>query len=222
MPIIIIPEDSHSVDENNGVGRPAGGVVYQDDHGEARVFWGGSFFEAPLVGSGLFRVNLMAERGDLPSDMWLPIQDYRPPTAEQIPAMVELFEAILSRPNDTYAGCFGGIGRTGTVLASFLSYLGSADPVLQTRWGLGYKAVETAEQQDFVLQFPLRAPHLGSVASFLDRPPSAFQPRRLPPDPLLVIQIAPAVAPQAIVEDRTIEVSSPPALNAEPRNKIKP
>jgi hypothetical protein len=130
------------------------------------------------VASGLFRVNLMAERGDLPSDLWLPIGDYQPPSPAQVPTMIALFEDILSRPNDTYAGCFGGVGRTGTILASFLAYLGSEDPVLQTRWGLGYRAVETAEQQDFVAHFPKRPISLHHSASCLDRPPTAFHPRR--------------------------------------------
>jgi hypothetical protein len=217
---IILPEAPLTEDEKNGVARPSGGVVYRDDRGENHVFWGGSFFEAPLVGAGLFRVNLMAERGDLPSDLWLPIKDYRPPSASQIPAMIALFEDILSRPNDTYAGCWGGVGRTGTFLASFLSYLGSADPVLQARWGLGPKAVETAEQQEFVIDFPLRSPKLTGGATFIDRPPSTFQPRRSLPELILDIQIA--AAPQVAVDDRQIEVPSSIIANANYHLKLKP
>lgn len=116
-----------------------------------RKMFGGSFFQAP-TSSDIFTINLMKEY-PLECDIYIPIQDYSCP--ENTHEMIEAFNAILSTKKDVYVGCFGGIGRTGLFMSSFLKYMGHQDPIRQVRREYHPHAVETQIQVDFLNNFPV-------------------------------------------------------------------
>lgn len=116
------------------------------------VVHGGPFVDAP--NGHMHTVNLREEATHLPADQYFPIKDFSVPnvflTEEQLQKMLEK----LLEDGQIYAGCAGGIGRTGLVLALLASVSGVEDPVLFVRENFHPHAVETSEQKHFVDTFP--------------------------------------------------------------------
>ena len=118
--------------------------------GVTRRMYGGSFFLAPDKKDYL-TVNLMQEKPELDSAVYFPIRDYSIPNGRE--DLRQVFEQILASDQDVYVGCFGGKGRTGLFMAAFLKYLGNQDPIPTVREQYNVHAVETKDQDNYVMEF---------------------------------------------------------------------
>lgn len=90
------------------------------------------------------------------ADVLVEIVDFGTPTPEAMVDAIDKAVDAMRRRRPVYAGCMGGIGRTGTFIACLAKLWGSKNPVADVRANyLGY-AVETAAQEEFVrkLEFP--------------------------------------------------------------------
>ena len=88
-------------------------------------------------------------------DMFEPVPDFSAPTLEQIDRMCRWIEdQIENWERPVAVTCYAGIGRTGTVLASYLVYTGyepqvAIDFVRQLRPG----SIQTPEQEQAVMEY---------------------------------------------------------------------
>ncbi|MFN3742115.1 MAG: fused DSP-PTPase phosphatase/NAD kinase-like protein [Anaerolineales bacterium] len=92
-----------------------------------------------------------------------PIPDFGIPTPQEMSRLLDTLESVLQRGLRTYLHCWGGIGRTGTVVACYLIRRGlSGDEALRElhrRWQSVPKSrfyphsPETEAQRQFVLTF---------------------------------------------------------------------
>ncbi|MCY4366670.1 MAG: dual specificity protein phosphatase family protein [Chloroflexi bacterium] len=88
-------------------------------------------------------------------DMFEPVPDFSAPTLEQIDRMCRWIEdQIENYERPVAVTCYAGIGRTGTVLASYLVYTGyepqvAIDFVRQLRPG----SIQTPEQEQAVIEY---------------------------------------------------------------------
>jgi len=92
------------------------------------------------------------------ADVTLPIRDFQTPEgtippSEVAQALTKALTAAL-RGQDVYVGCMGGWGRTGLVLALLVKATGvTDDPVAFVRAHYNPRAVETADQAEYVAGF---------------------------------------------------------------------
>lgn len=104
----------------------------------------------------------MAKEIKHPHEIDIPVVDYGIP--EESVMQMGLLRALaeLERGNDIYAGCMGGVGRTGLFIGCMSkvlidyhagAYMGEIDPVKLTRKVFKGHAIETPEQEAFVLGF---------------------------------------------------------------------
>jgi protein-tyrosine phosphatase len=86
----------------------------------------------------------------------VPTQDFDTPPSEQVMkyALVVAVQAIADG-YDVYAGCMGGVGRTGTFFALLVAALRpkTKDPVAHVRANYNSHAVETSKQHMWVMGF---------------------------------------------------------------------
>jgi atypical dual specificity phosphatase len=88
-------------------------------------------------------------------EMFDPVPDFSAPTAEQIDRIISFIEQqIETWERPTVVTCAAGIGRTGTILASYLVNTGweaeeSINFIRQLRPG----SIQTAQQEDAVRQY---------------------------------------------------------------------
>lgn len=131
------------------------------------VVHGGPFRLAPQHDKGIVLVKA-AREVFLPSDLHIDIEDYNIPTQVEMENLVAsmLFMATGYGFTNFYVGCFGGIGRTGLVMAclvkTVLAESGSVTndskkriptPVIIVREQYKPHAVETEQQLKFVRDF---------------------------------------------------------------------
>jgi hypothetical protein len=93
-----------------------------------------------------------------------PIKDLSVPDVDQMKAILDTIDGQLSANQTVYIHCWGGVGRTGTVVACWLLRHGLASPdnvlsklahLRQQDKERGYRtSPETSAQQDFVLSWP--------------------------------------------------------------------
>src|SRR5579875_4054110 len=105
---------------------------YQD---KSLSMYGGSFFfykdlaeQNPDI--SFYSVNLMKEY-PLPCTDYLPIQDYNVPQDKQKlnETIFSMIKEMIEKKNYVYMGCFGGVGRTGLVMACLAKVLNVKNPV---------------------------------------------------------------------------------------------
>ena len=98
--------------------------------------------------------TISGESHDL-ADLFEPVEDGRPPTMEQISRMTRFIEAeVETWEHPVAVTCHAGLGRTGTVLACYMVYVGyqpdaAIDYIRQRRPG----AIETASQEAAVHEY---------------------------------------------------------------------
>lgn len=107
--------------------------------------------------------GVAASRGiDAPSHTRMSIPDLSVPSAGQMRETLELIEGSLAAGQTVYFHCWGGVGRTGTVLGCLLIEPGTPHDdvfhvIAQMRAGTARairQAPETEEQREFVLNWP--------------------------------------------------------------------
>lgn len=108
---------------------------------------------------GITKLITLTER-DLPqeplqrnglSNLHLPIRDREPPTVSQTNMLLIRMEAMLRKGEVLAVHCLAGIGRTGTVLASYLIREGlTAQEALKRVRRVEPKFVQTIEQEEFL------------------------------------------------------------------------
>jgi hypothetical protein len=151
----------------------------------------GAFYDLTITGGPFdgfqrrtdldFGVCVRAERVPPKVDVRLPIRDFQVPTdtiaVEN--ALIETFQAAIDGKH-VWVGCMGGWGRTGLFMALMAKVAGVADPVAYVRDSYTPRAVETAEQHDYVDEFDVsdvrrvvgryawvkRLPFLGWIVGF--------------------------------------------------------
>lgn len=109
--------------------------------------YGGPYRERP---AGTFGVCMAAELCDLPAQVKVPTQDFSIPNPDVLIDGVEQVIMALAEGRTVYAGCMGGIGRTGLVMAVTAKALGVKEPVKWVRKHYKPHAVETQQQQRFI------------------------------------------------------------------------
>ena len=88
-------------------------------------------------------------------DLYEPVPDSTAPTLDQIHRMVTYIEAeIETWEHPVVVTCQAGLGRTGTVLASYLVYVGyKADDAIKLIRELRPGSIETAEQEEAIKRY---------------------------------------------------------------------
>jgi protein tyrosine/serine phosphatase len=88
----------------------------------------------------------------------MPIQDFTTPSCEPMKEILDLIDEVLSEGKNLYVHCFGGMGRTGTVVGCYLVRHGIPgdlviEKIRELREGLpneGRQSPETDEQRRMV------------------------------------------------------------------------
>jgi atypical dual specificity phosphatase len=88
-------------------------------------------------------------------DLYEPVPDYTAPSLEQIHRMVTFIEAeIETWEHPVVVTCQAGLGRTGTVLASYLVYVGyKPEDAIKLIRELRPGSIQTADQEDVITRY---------------------------------------------------------------------
>lgn len=131
------------------------------------MVFGGPFREYVPGTRRLVGVKMAAEI-DHPHDISIPTHDFSIPDDEEMMAGMLAAITALHKGNDIYAGCMGGIGRTGLFMGCMAKLMADwematnedggldvvlVDPVKYVRHHYKSHAIETQEQQSFVRGF---------------------------------------------------------------------
>lgn len=132
---------------------PANGTMTVMIFGKPVVFTGGPYRHRP---PGLYGIKMAAEI-DLPCHFDIPTVDFQTPDREVLyQNILSVAGKALTGYTGFYVGCMGGMGRTGLFLACMAAMSGVANPITYTRQRYMIRAVETREQERFVLGFKSR------------------------------------------------------------------
>jgi len=113
--------------------------------------YGGPYLKIPR---GMTGVKMAAEI-NAPCEVNIPTKDFN------VPALKDMQEGLLAtityilEGEPVYAGCFGGIGRTGLIMALVMKAWGDEDPVTSVRTQYYAHAVETEQQMKYVQDFEI-------------------------------------------------------------------
>ncbi len=92
-----------------------------------------------------------------------PIADGCPPTLEQAKKLIQFIDHCRSQQQPLAVFCEAGLGRTGTVLATYLMYEGqSAQQAIGSIRTLEPAAIETYQQTKFLEELEKQIPNLGN------------------------------------------------------------
>lgn len=87
----------------------------------------------------------------------LPIPDFTPPQPEQIDRFVKEVEVAINQGGRVGVHCAAGIGRTGTMLASYLVHQGeSAEAAIRKIRAIRPGSIETQDQEQSIYDFEAR------------------------------------------------------------------
>ena len=88
-------------------------------------------------------------------DLYEPVPDYTAPSLAQIHRMVTFIEAeIETWEHPVVVTCQAGLGRTGTVLASYLVYVGyKPEDAIKLIRELRPGSIQTADQEDSITRY---------------------------------------------------------------------
>ena len=88
-------------------------------------------------------------------DLYEPVPDFTAPSLDQIHRMVTFIEAeIETWEHPVVVTCQAGIGRTGTVLASYLVYVGyKPEDAMKLIRQLRPGSIQTADQEDAIKRY---------------------------------------------------------------------
>ena len=136
--------------ENVQLGKQPPLVALQDSD-FYMIIIGGPFRQCP---EGLFSIKMAAEI-DRPCDVSIPTEDFSVPPTQALRKGIMKTLAAMARIDDVdervcYAGCMGGIGRTGLFMAAMAKTLGYADPIATVRSQYKASAVETRQQENYI------------------------------------------------------------------------
>ncbi len=113
-------------------------------------------YEAPFL-------RLAAQRGIHAGWSRHPVQDLGVPSLAQMTAILDKMDTVTAQGGCVYVHCWGGRGRTGTVMGCWLARHGKADPLSHLRQLTAHarnhfpQVPETAQQQLFVNQWRLNS-----------------------------------------------------------------
>lgn len=117
---------------------------------EYSVF-GGRYIDKP---STMYGVKMAAEI-KAACDVDIPTRDYSVPSMELMTDGLRKGIKLIATGKPVYAGCMGGIGRTGLYLAILAKAWGIKDPVKYVREHYFNHAVETKEQMEYIANFEI-------------------------------------------------------------------
>lgn len=126
------------------------------------MLFGGQFRKFVPGTRRLVGVKMAAEIKH-PHDISIPTNDFSVPALSAMVDGILLGIEALGEGKDLYAGCMGGIGRTGLYMGCMAKvcidyhggeYMGFTDPVLLVRATYLGHALETDEQQAYAREFP--------------------------------------------------------------------
>lgn len=95
----------------------------------------------------------LASEINRPFDIEVPCIDFGTPKMVDMQLGVEAAVKVITKGYLVYAGCMGGVGRTGTFLACLAKAFGEQSPVYYVRTNYLSHAVETQGQRELVADF---------------------------------------------------------------------
>ena len=131
--------------------------------------YGGPYLKKP---EGIIGVK-MAKEINAPCEINVPTIDFSVPKKEDLKYGISMGLVYLKQKGEIYAGCMGGIGRTGLYMACLARIMQEidpdlfTDPIMYVRVTYNHHAVETDEQRTYVMTLDLTDQVLLARALFL-------------------------------------------------------
>ena len=129
-----------------------------------RLGWSGIDLYVDLTEEGEYGLRQYADLLDGAEHLRLPIPDVSTPSRERMTEILDTIDEALDSGRSVYVHCYGGIGRTGTVVGCHLVRHGATgeealDRIAELRRGTpdgSRESPETAEQRELVPQLEPR------------------------------------------------------------------